>query len=560
MLIRRDIHDRTPSLTWGRGRVTLLGDFIHAMQPNMGQGGCMAIEDSYQLALELSKTWKQRVESGTAIDIVSSLRRKMRVAIIRGMARMAAMMALTYKAYLGVGLGPLSLRIQFMLFLTKFPIPHPGRVGGRFFIDLAIPLMLSWVLGGNISESCFLLKMYRHLCSSKLEGRSLSCGLSEKASDQFRTWFEDNDALEGTINEESEKSENFPESSVVVPSKEVSKMHAQISYKDGAFFIVDLQIEYVMNHGGRRSRVPPNFPTGLRPSDVIEFGSDKKAEKEWAGILQVVRKYMDLPFFKFTEQVSMESHVPINQNETWTEETHVHLNSIEAWFVCTMLQSNDCYNLRLNRHLPDSFDYTLDCKPRTKHSTAEWVLVICYTGLSGGTSVRLFGGCRQFQRMFDLTVIWWRSNIEKFHLYFKECTITLEDITLQLGLPINSGYVITDSTLFRGCADYDGKKLKRELVLITEGEYRVLRARVHCLGYLSDERIMPYLEIAEYGTTTLVRMVERWCLETYSFHLLCGKCTIILKDVAMQLKLLVDGDKVTSLSKVVKPSTICTIC
>ncbi|PPS18573.1 hypothetical protein GOBAR_AA02001 [Gossypium barbadense] len=108
MLIRRDIYDRTPSLTWGRGRVTLLGDFIHAMQPNMGQGGCMAIEDSYQLALELSKAWKQSVESGTAIDIVSSLR-----------------------------------------FLKKFPIPHPGRVGGRFFIDLAIPLMLSWVLGGN---------------------------------------------------------------------------------------------------------------------------------------------------------------------------------------------------------------------------------------------------------------------------------------------------------------------------------------------------------------------------------------------------------------------------
>ena len=34
-------------------------------------------------------------------------------------------------------------------FLTKLKIPHPGRVGGRFFIDLAMPLMLSWVLGGN---------------------------------------------------------------------------------------------------------------------------------------------------------------------------------------------------------------------------------------------------------------------------------------------------------------------------------------------------------------------------------------------------------------------------
>ncbi|KAB2016849.1 hypothetical protein ERO13_D08G111600v2 [Gossypium hirsutum] len=67
----------------------------------------------------------------------------------------------------------------------------------------------------------------------------------------------------------------------------------------------------------------------------------------------------------------MESHVPSNRNEAWTEEKHVHfLNSMEAWFVRTMLQSNDRYNLRLDRHLPDSSDSTLDCKPRTKHSTS----------------------------------------------------------------------------------------------------------------------------------------------------------------------------------------------
>nr|AMJ39489.1 zeaxanthin epoxidase 1 isoform [Bixa orellana] len=290
-ILRRDIYDRTPTFTWGRGRVTLLGDSVHAMQPNMGQGGCMAIEDSYQLAMELDKAWRKSVESGTPIDVISSLKsyeaaRRVRVAIIHGMARMAAMMASTYKAYLGVGLGPFS-------FLTKFRIPHPGRVGGRFFIDFAMPLMLSWVLGGN---------------SSKLEGRSSCCRLSDKANSQLQRWFEDDDALERAINGEwillpfgneaivsqplclsrdeskpciigSQKHEDFPGISVVISSLQVSKMHARITYKDGAFFLVDLQTEhgtFITHIEGSRYRVSPNSPTRIRPSDIIEFGSDKK--------------------------------------------------------------------------------------------------------------------------------------------------------------------------------------------------------------------------------------------------------------------------------------------
>ncbi|XP_073121666.1 zeaxanthin epoxidase, chloroplastic [Henckelia pumila] len=291
-ILRRDIYDRTPAFTWGKGRVTLLGDSVHAMQPNLGQGGCMAIEDGYQLSLELDKEWKESIESGRPMDIASALKRyenarKIRVAVIHGLARMAAIMASTYKAYLGVGLGPLS-------FLTKFRIPHPGRVGGRFFVDIAMPLMLSWVLGGN---------------GSKLEGRTLQCRLSDKASDQLRRWFTDDDALERALDADwflismgdstaatdtiflsrDEKNPyvignvhhpNFPGVSVCIPSPQVSKTHARISYKDGAFFVTDLRSEYgtwISDNEDKRYRVSPNVPTRFRPTDVIEFGSDKKA-------------------------------------------------------------------------------------------------------------------------------------------------------------------------------------------------------------------------------------------------------------------------------------------
>jgi len=35
---------------WGRGAVTLLGDAAHPCTPNLGQGGCMALEDAVVLA------------------------------------------------------------------------------------------------------------------------------------------------------------------------------------------------------------------------------------------------------------------------------------------------------------------------------------------------------------------------------------------------------------------------------------------------------------------------------------------------------------------------------
>jgi 2-polyprenyl-6-methoxyphenol hydroxylase-like FAD-dependent oxidoreductase len=50
MILTTSAFDREPNPTWGNKRVTLLGDAIHPTTPNLGQGGCLAIEDSILLA------------------------------------------------------------------------------------------------------------------------------------------------------------------------------------------------------------------------------------------------------------------------------------------------------------------------------------------------------------------------------------------------------------------------------------------------------------------------------------------------------------------------------
>jgi 2-polyprenyl-6-methoxyphenol hydroxylase-like FAD-dependent oxidoreductase len=49
-ILKTGAFDRPSSRLWGQQSVTLLGDAIHPMTPNFGQGGCMAIEDAMILA------------------------------------------------------------------------------------------------------------------------------------------------------------------------------------------------------------------------------------------------------------------------------------------------------------------------------------------------------------------------------------------------------------------------------------------------------------------------------------------------------------------------------
>lgn len=187
-VLRRDIYDRPPIFSWSRGRVTLLGDSAHAMQPNLGQGGCMAIEDAYTLANELTAALE--AAGGVPADarlqaalLTYENKRKLRVGTIHGMARLAAEMASTYKAYLGEGLGPLS-------FIEKLHIPHPGSLGGKIVMQYAMPFVLDWVLGGNsdiVGDAGRAVYVKGSADAPRLAG-----GMSDES---FATYLADDDAL-----------------------------------------------------------------------------------------------------------------------------------------------------------------------------------------------------------------------------------------------------------------------------------------------------------------------------------------------------------------------------
>jgi 2-polyprenyl-6-methoxyphenol hydroxylase-like FAD-dependent oxidoreductase len=55
-VLRNDCIDRPPNPTWVNGRLVLVGDAAHPTTPNLGQGGCMAIEDAVVLARQLRGT------------------------------------------------------------------------------------------------------------------------------------------------------------------------------------------------------------------------------------------------------------------------------------------------------------------------------------------------------------------------------------------------------------------------------------------------------------------------------------------------------------------------
>jgi len=87
---QRDLWDRPPSVAkpWTDGSVALLGDSIHAMMPNLGQGGCQAMEDAFVLAQEIEKC-ESRTEIPNSLETYRN-RRLIRSAVVQGLSRFAS--------------------------------------------------------------------------------------------------------------------------------------------------------------------------------------------------------------------------------------------------------------------------------------------------------------------------------------------------------------------------------------------------------------------------------------------------------------------------------------
>ena len=54
-ILKNSLMDRKPQKGWTNGNATLLGDAAHPTTPNLGQGGCMAMEGAYILAKSIEK-------------------------------------------------------------------------------------------------------------------------------------------------------------------------------------------------------------------------------------------------------------------------------------------------------------------------------------------------------------------------------------------------------------------------------------------------------------------------------------------------------------------------
>ncbi|MFQ6621354.1 hypothetical protein Gotur_001870, partial [Gossypium turneri] len=105
---------------------------------------------------------------------------------------------------------------------------------------------------------------------------------------------------------------------------------------------------------------------------------------------------------------------------------------------------------RLDRHhisveqMKISVDRVLECNFQNMHAPPS-PLVENYLQEAGFWHVATVGwGCKLDSKLISALIERWRLETHIFHLPCGECTITLEDVSLQLGLPVD-GHPVTGS-------------------------------------------------------------------------------------------------------------------
>lgn len=143
---QRDLYDRSPELlrSWADGNVVLVGDAVHPMMPNLGQGGCQAIEDAYVLAETLEACKSTDKLEGALQDFYR--KRIVRVSIVQFLSRLASDLIInafdtpwsphddlgkTWKSYLTFFWKPV---LQYAIFPAQFAYLYSyypsGNMGG----------------------------------------------------------------------------------------------------------------------------------------------------------------------------------------------------------------------------------------------------------------------------------------------------------------------------------------------------------------------------------------------------------------------------------------------
>lgn len=113
-ILRNGAYDRAPADRWSAGKMILIGDAAHPTTPNLGQGGCMAIEDAAVLAGCLSTY----ADSGQALHRFERIRQARTAALTRSSLRYGA---------IGQTENPLAVRLRNRI-LTLMPVSLPRRL------------------------------------------------------------------------------------------------------------------------------------------------------------------------------------------------------------------------------------------------------------------------------------------------------------------------------------------------------------------------------------------------------------------------------------------------